>query len=307
MSSAFLTILPVFLTILLGLFLRWSGLVGASNWPSIDRLCYYVLFPAIFFREIARADFTGVPVFGMAGAMVLTLAASFAVLIVFYRPLAAILGTDGPQYSSVFQGVTRWHTFIAFALTTAYFGNAALALAAVSAAVMTPLLNIVCVAVMSNLTQHRRPDLATLLKLILQNPFVLSSLGGVAWHITGLPVPWPLDPVLEISGRGALGIALLSAGAGLNLTGVKSLLPLGFATVARQIAMPALMALSLHLFGITGEAASVAILCLAVPTGSGSYVLARQLGGDAPLMANILTLQMACAAITIPLVITWLT
>ncbi|MBM3637417.1 MAG: AEC family transporter, partial [Alphaproteobacteria bacterium] len=34
---------------------------------------------------------------------------------------------------------------------------------------------------------------------------------------------------------------------------------------------------------------------------SASYILARQLGGNATLMAEILTLQTLCAMITIPL------
>jgi malonate transporter and related proteins len=67
--------------------------------------------------------------------------------------------------------------------------------------------------------------------------------------------------------------------------------------------MPCLVWLMLHLMGVDGPAAAVAILCNAVPTGSGSYVLARQLGGDASLVANILTAQVIAAAISIPIVL----
>jgi predicted permease len=37
-----------------------------------------------------------------------------------------------------------------------------------------------------------------------------------------------------------------------------------------------------------------------VPTASSSYTLARQLGGDAPLMAAIVTIQTAIAFVTLP-------
>jgi predicted permease len=70
--------------------------------------------------------------------------------------------------------------------------------------------------------------------------------------------------------------------------------------------MPIFMALWLWVLGVSGEAASVAILCGAVPTGSGAYVLAKQMGGDAPMIASILTLQVICAAVTIPLVLSLL-
>jgi malonate transporter and related proteins len=47
-------------------------------------------------------------------------------------------------------------------------------------------------------------------------------------------------------------------------------------------------------------AALVAVLFQALPTASSSYVLARQLGGDAPLMAGIITFQTVLAMLTLP-------
>jgi hypothetical protein len=44
-------------------------------------------------------------------------------------------------------------------------------------------------------------------------------------------------------------------------------------------------------------------VCSAVPTSSSAYVMARQMGGDAPLLAQIITLQMILAAITMPIAI----
>jgi len=44
----------------------------------------------------------------------------------------------------------------------------------------------------------------------------------------------------------------------------------------------------------------VAVLAGAVPTAASSYVLARQMGGDAPLMANLITVQVLLAIATLP-------
>ena len=61
-----------------------------------------------------------------------------------------------------------------------------------------------------------------------------------------------------------------------------------------------------RLFGVEGTALAVVVLCTAAPTASGSYMLARQMGGNAPLMAEILTVQTLAALITIPLALAWL-
>jgi malonate transporter and related proteins len=68
--------------------------------------------------------------------------------------------------------------------------------------------------------------------------------------------------------------------------------------------MPLLMWFWCQALGVTGTAAAVAVLCGAVPTASGAYVLARQMGGDATLVASILTVQIVAAAFTIPFVLT---
>ena len=59
------------------------------------------------------------------------------------------------------------------------------------------------------------------------------------------------------------------------------------------------------LFGVEGLPRTVALLAAAVPTAASSFVLAKQMGGDAPLMANLITLQILGAILTLPLVI-WL-
>ena len=101
-----------------------------------------------------------------------------------------------------------------------------------------------------------------------------------------------------------MGLALLTVGAGLRLgDAISGWPPVLAATVLKLLIMPVLMSSALLIMGVTGDAFAVALLCGAVPTGSGAYVLARQMGGDAPMVANILTLQVIAAAVTIPFVL----
>ena len=48
---------------------------------------------------------------------------------------------------------------------------------------------------------------------------------------------------------------------------------------------------------------TIAVIYAMSPTAASSYTLARQLGGDAPLMAAIVTLQTLLAIVTIPITI----
>ena len=105
-------------------------------------------------------------------------------------------------------------------------------------------------------------------------------------------------------GRSSLAIGLLVTGAGLQLNGL--LRPSVSATigVAFKLALMPVLALALAAwFGLSGDSLAIVAICAAVPTSPSAYVLARQMGGDAPLLAQIITLQTILAAITMPIAI----
>ena len=71
----------------------------------------------------------------------------------------------------------------------------------------------------------------------------------------------------------------------------------------KLILMPALAVALALVFGLTGSNLAIVTACAAVPASPSAYVLARQMGGDAPLLAQIITLQTILAAITMPVAI----
>ncbi|MGE0036871.1 MAG: AEC family transporter, partial [Xanthobacteraceae bacterium] len=114
----------------------------------------------------------------------------------------------------------------------------------------------------------------------------------------------PLRAFADALGRASLACGLLSVGAGLQIAGLIRPSPaILLATALKLVLMPAL-AISLGLlFGVTGASLGVVACCSAVPAPPGSYVMARQMGGDAVLLAQILTVQTLLAIVTMPIAI----
>jgi predicted permease len=97
---------------------------------------------------------------------------------------------------------------------------------------------------------------------------------------------------------------MLAVGAGLQIERIsrtKWLLAVG--VLIRLVGMPMLVIGLSWLVGLDGLPRTIAIIAGAVPTASTAYVMARQMGGDAQLMANIVTIQVMLSAITLPLFI----
>jgi predicted permease len=222
--------------------------------------------------------------------------------------LRPVWGVEGPAFTSLAQGALRQNTYIGFSVAAALFGADGLAAAAIWIAAVTPLVNVYCIVVLARHGSGAEPGLGAVVQAILKNPIILASAAGAAVNLAGLALPPVLDEVLAILARGALPLGLLAVGAGLDFAAVRRggrALPL--AVVLKLAVLPIFVFAALQLFGITGLGAMVALLIAGLPTAPSSYILARQLGGDARLLAGIIAVQTALSMVTLPLVLTLLT
>ena len=147
-----------------------------------------------------------------------------------------------------------------------------------------------------------------LLIALASNPLILAILAGLALNLTGIGRPPVLGPLLEILGQAALPLGLLAVGAGINLSAVHgSARLLATATLLKLAVMPLLAWSLCQAVGLQGLGAFATILLNAMPTASAAYILARQLGGNAPLMAAIITVETGVALVSLPLVLGLLT
>jgi malonate transporter len=56
MAIVIAALLPVFLLIVLGFVLKRSLMRLETQWHGLERLTYYVLFPALLIRTLVKAD-----------------------------------------------------------------------------------------------------------------------------------------------------------------------------------------------------------------------------------------------------------
>lgn len=306
MALILAALLPVFALMMLGVVLRRRLLPDPAFWNGLERLVYYILFPALLIDTLSRAKLASVPIAGLGGALLLAII-TMALLCLALRPLLmSRLDLDGPAFSSVFQGSTRWQTYVALYVTQGLFGEFGIASASVAMLAMIPLLNMMAVAVLATYAAPQRLAWPALMLAILRNPFIAACAIGLALNLAGLPLSGPLHDFADALGRCSLAVGLLVVGAGLQFDTLHNAKPAAWLTVVLKLTVMPLLALSFAVgFGLTGASLAVVACCSAVPSASNSYVLARQMGGDAPLLAQILVLQTIVAVLTMPLFITW--
>jgi malonate transporter and related proteins len=262
-----------------------------------------VLFPMLLVQTLVKADLTKVPVAGVGGALFIS-ALVMCLLCLALRPLLAKFAIDGPAFTSIFQGAVRWQTYVALAVSQNLYGNDGLALASVAMVAIIPLVNVFSVAVLAHYAAPEKQSARAIVMTLIRNPLIWACVIGLAVNLVQMPLPKLWHEVADALGRSSLAIGLLVTGAGLQLKGL--LRPSLGATlgVAFKLGLMPMLALALAVwFGLSGNSLAIVAICAAVPTSPSAYVLARQMNGDAPLLAQIITLQTILAAITMPIAI----
>jgi len=304
MAAVFASLVPTFLIIATGWLCRATGFVGEQHWVGIERATYVIFFPALLIDTLSRADLSSVPVLGVGGALMGSILLMAALVLALRPLLARRFEMDGPTFTSVFQGATRWNTFVGLAVAGSLFGPRGVALIAVAIAAMVPLLNLLAFYVFVRFAGRPRQSPTQILRSFATNPFIWSCAVGIALNGLAPPLPKPLAAYIDLLGRAALAAGLLIVGAGLDIRRLaRPGIPHFIASGLKLLLMPLLAVGLARVIGIQGNDLVVTIIAASVPSASAAYVLARQMGGNAPLMAEILTLQTLMALVSMPVLI----
>jgi malonate transporter len=294
-----LALLPVTVLIAFGLVLRrLPGFGSEEFWSGAERLAYYCLLPVLLFTSVAEVDVAHVPLARLAAALVIpTVFVSIGM-----AAARRVIARDLPGFTSVLQGGIRFNTYIALSLAASLFGSEGTAVAAIVAAILVPTVNIVS-SLGFEFLRTGPNSLVALLRGIITNPLVLGCLAGAAANLTGVGLPTLAAAVLDPLAAASLPIGLLCVGAGLRPFSLgEQARAIIASTVIKLLVLPGLSLLSLLVFDVPAVPALVGMIFQSIATASSGYVMARQLGGDARLMAALIAGQTVVMLLTLPFV-----
>lgn len=299
MSDIFSTISAVLLLVFAGHILWRQEFVPVSFWDGLSKVCYWILFPCLLFDLMStlQLDAPFLLPFG------LTILVGSTSVVCFGFLSGWLIGASGPTTSSLVQGGLRYNGFLMLAFVQGAFGLAALEIGALSVAILVPIANIVSVLVIFLLGDSKKD--ANLGRAIFtecaRNPLIGAIIIGGVVNVSGIPVPDFVIESTELLGRSSLPMLLLCVGASIRIAGLRShKMALFLAVLSKLIVLPSVMMITGLFLGLEKQVLLVLVVLATAPTAASSYTLAQQLGGDAPLMAEIITAQTLVSAIAIP-------
>ena len=288
--------LPTFGLIALGVFLRRRLLRDDAFWAGLDLLTFWVLLPSLLAVSISTVKLAELPLGRLATSIWTALGLATLAALVLARAFRA----NRPAMTSIVQGGIRFNSYMALAITAGLYGPAGLALASVVAGLIVPTVQTI-LTVIFVVSENRRVSLPRMLAQIVTNPLLIGCFVGFGFSLAG-GMPPGLLPFARSLGQASLAIGLLCVGAGLTLASLREAPRLQLAVGLQKLcAVPAVTLAIATWVGLDARPALVAVLVMAMPTAPSAYVMARALGGDARLMAAMVTIQHLAALVTLPI------
>ncbi|CAA14831.1 Lysine--tRNA ligase [Rickettsia prowazekii str. GvF12] len=305
MNEIFCSTLPIFLITLLGSIIKNKWLTSEEVWRGIEKLSYFILFPAMLFNYVSTADLSVTSIIKLVVALIISTILVSLGLIIYQKKC----NIDKVQFTSIFQGSIRYNSYIFFGVSSPLLGPSGLSIVAVISSYMIIFTNILSAMIFAyyipnkSVTNTLRTSFVLMMKLIIRNPLIIASLVGFIFNYSNLELYLGLKKTLDSLSNAALAIGMLNVGAGLNFTIRQELLHnVMLTSFIKLVAFPLVSVIVLWLMSIEGINRSVGILYSCLPCASTAYVLSRQLDGDPDSMASIITFTTFFSVITISII-----
>lgn len=294
-------VLPVFAIIVTGWLAGWLGYLSRSLADALVHFAYNVAMPALLFVTIAQEtarnllEWRFLLAFG-GGSMLC--------FVLVFLPVTARAGRD--LATGTIYGMTAAMTntgFIALPILHSIYGQPAVLPAAVAtvfvAVVMFPL-----TVILLESKRHGASGMSarnfSLVKQIMLNPLVLSTSIGLAWAITGWPIPAPIATYMNLLAAALTPCALFAIGLGLSLEDVRSSLRTSVLLAAVKLMIMPLIVYGLCVAsGLPPLYTIAAVLCAAVPTAKTVYILAGEYKVEEALVAATVSITTLLSVVTL--------
>ena len=290
--------LPIFFTMLLGLFFRKIGLMDENFVKKMNQFVFTAALPALLFEDLSTVDFY------RAWDTRFVLFCFFATLLsIGLTALLSFLLKDRSVQGEFVQASYRSSAAIlGIAFIQNIYGDAGMAPLMIVGTV--PLYNIMAVVVLSFMKPDRgkldRRLLGKTLKGIVTNPILLGIAAGLAWSALRLPMPVILEKTVHNVAVLATPLGLMAMGGSLEFK--KALGQIRPAVAASLIKLVGLAALFLPIavsMGFTQEKLVAILVMLGSATTVSCFVMAKNMGHEGTLTSSTVMLTTLGSAFTL--------
>ena len=289
---------PVFLLMVLGLFLRKIGWIDDDFADKMNKFVFRVPLPLVLFSDLSAVDFKE----AWDTRFVLFCFFVTIISIGISAGISRFLKDQTLRGEFIQSSYRSSAALLGIAFIQNIYGTAGMAPLMIIGSV--PLYNVMAVLVLSfpgdGTRGYDRTALKKTLKGILTNPIILGIAAGLLWSALRLPVPYIMERAVGNVAATATPLGLMAMGASFDLR--KAFAKIGPSVTAAFIKLIGFCALFLPAavyMGFRREELVAILVMLGSATTVTSFVMAKNMGHDGVLSSGVVMLTTLFSAFTL--------
>lgn len=291
------SIMPLFVTILIGYILRKFGFGTKRFIDDGNKLAANILIPCLLFYNIYSADFTKVFDIKLLAMCIGGLFITFGIACAVSRTLSK----EDDMRGAAAQGMARSNSVIfSLELMKNLYGTAGEMTYSVIAAFFVPMANLFNVLILSFYDPMRKESsLGKQIVKIVLNPFIVAGMLGIFINIIGIDFPACVSVTLENVGKIGSTFTLLLVGMDFEYKNVgKNLTKILTVSVFKLIVFPSMILTLSYLLGFRGISFAVVLTGFCPPTAVASYAMAKMMHANTEFAGQIVVFTTLLSVLT---------
>lgn len=270
-------VLPVFIVIGAGYATVRSGILSQLHADALMRFATKFAIPCLLFNAISKLDLNAAFDFGLITSFYIGATASFIITTLISRHLFSHNGSTAVAIGfAAFFGNTL---LLGLSILERAYGESAMQPAFAIISLHAPFCFLVGITTMEFVRASGKPlgeTLKTATKTIFSNALMIGIMLGYFVNLSGLPLPSPVLPAIDMLSRAALPTALFGLGGALvryGLTG--NLRDVSLICVSKLVIHPSIAwLLATQVFHLNQDFTRAAVLIAAMAPGINAYAFA---------------------------------
>ena len=293
--------LPIFLVMVLGLFLKQIGMLDDHFVTVANKFNFKVTLPFMVFRDLSAVNIR--EVFDLKFVLFCAIASSVCFWVIWGG--AKLFLKDKTITGAFVQASFRSSAAVmGLAFINNIYGPSAMGPMMIIGAV--PLYNIYSVLVLTFEAEEEEGTVKDFGKVrqacisIVKNPIIISIVLGVVAALSGIDFPMIIDKTVNSVSALATPLALICLGAGFEgRKAIAKIKPTLWASAIKLVIQPLIFVPIAAAMGFGGEKMIAILIMLAAPATPSCYIMARNMKNDGVLTASIVVVTTLLAAVTL--------
>lgn len=287
----FHAIMPLLLLMLLGYFLKQIHFIPKSGFDAIDKLCFKIFVPVMLFNNVYTADFS--TEFNLQAILVMEAGIIGTFLVSFFLT-PKLMKRSKEDIATVVHGICHGNlAVLGMPLITNLFGQSGVAVYSIMLACTSPIINPLMVFEHVYF-QGDKIKPGRLILNVLQSPFLIGTLSGLACKLLGISFPAFMQTAITNVKSIASPLCLIALGGSFSFGSIKGMVgPVVHSVLAKCIWVPAVVLGIAVALGFRGLVLASLMVIFCCPSAAATYSFCTGYCGNPQMASQIVVYSTA--------------